>query len=99
MDGLPRPGAFRRSLWADPATQAPDARCGDAERGVSAATALIRIPPGWFWMGSEDHYGWERPKHRVFVDAFDIAATTVTRGEYARFLLDTARGQPRGWAE
>jgi len=66
---------------------------------VSAATALIRIPPGWFWMGSEDHYGWERPKHRVFVDAFDIAATTVTRGEYARFLLDTARGQPRGWAD
>src|SRR5262249_45656735 len=59
----------------------------------------ICIPAGWFWMGSEAHYAWERPRHRVFVEAFEIAETAVTRREYARFLLETRREEPRGWGD
>ncbi|PYR98812.1 MAG: hypothetical protein DMG12_21745 [Acidobacteria bacterium] len=43
----------------------------------------VPIPEGWFWMGSENHYRWESPRHRVWLDAFEIASITVTRREYA----------------
>ena len=58
---------------------------------------MVRIPAGSFWMGSDAHYAWERPRHRVFVDAFSIAPTAVTRREYARFMAETGREAPRGW--
>src|SRR5262249_1160997 len=58
---------------------------------------MSRIPAGWFWMGSEGRYEWEGPRHRVFVDEFDIAATPVTCEEYARFLVETQHEPPRGW--
>lgn len=61
--------------------------------------SMVHIPAGWFWMGSENHYSWERPRRRVFVDAFEIAAATVTRREYSRFLLETRRDEPRGWRD
>src|SRR5262245_16625120 len=55
------------------------------------------IPKGWFWMGSQNHYKWESPRHRVWLDAFAIATTAVTRREYARFLADTGYAPPVGW--
>src|SRR5262245_39862602 len=60
---------------------------------------MIRIPAGWFWMGSDAHYEWERPRHLVFVDSFEIARTPVTRGEYSRFLADTQCEPPRDWLD
>src|SRR6266571_4651762 len=60
---------------------------------------MALIPAGWFWMGSENHYRWESPRHRVWLDAFEIARTTVTRREYARFLTDTGYAEPAGWRE
>ncbi len=50
-------------------------------------------------MGSDDHNPSEEPRHRVWVAAFGIARTTVTRREYARFLDETGHGQPKGWDE
>jgi formylglycine-generating enzyme required for sulfatase activity len=41
----------------------------------------------------------ERPAHRVFVDAFHLAATQVTNGEYARFLAATCAPPPPHWGE
>jgi formylglycine-generating enzyme len=58
---------------------------------------MILIPEGWFWMGSENRYRWESPRHRVWVDAFAMACTSVTRGEYARFLTATSEPAPAGW--
>jgi len=58
---------------------------------------MILIPAGWFWMGSEGHYDWESPRHRVFLDAFRIAATPVTRSEYGIFLQVTGHVPPNGW--
>jgi len=60
---------------------------------------MIRIPGGSFWMGSEGHYTWESPKHCVFVDAFEIAPTAVTRREYADFLQHHSQAEPRGWSD
>lgn len=58
---------------------------------------MILIPAGWFWMGSENRYPWEGPRHRVYVDAFYMSVTSVTRAEYQRFLTGTAHTSPRGW--
>jgi formylglycine-generating enzyme required for sulfatase activity len=50
-------------------------------------------------MGSEGHYACERPRHRVFVDAFRVSPTAVTRREYGSFLTATGHIEPRGWNE
>jgi sulfatase modifying factor 1 len=60
---------------------------------------MLVIPAGWFWMGSDRHYPWERPRHRVWLDAFEIARYPVTRGEYEHFLRQTAFPEPAGWRD
>jgi iron(II)-dependent oxidoreductase len=60
---------------------------------------LCVIPEGWFWMGSNDHYPWESPRHRVWLDAFAIGTSCVTREEYARFLENTGHPAPAGWGD
>lgn len=57
----------------------------------------VRVPAGWFRMGSENHFPWERPGHRVFVDACDLAMTALTRSRYEEFLERTGHDLPRGW--
>lgn len=59
--------------------------------------AVIRIPEGWCWIGSEGRYEWESPRHRVFLEAYEIAPAAVRRKEYAQFLQETARAEPRDW--
>lgn len=48
-------------------------------------------------MGSETHYIWEKPRHRVWVDDFEIARTVVTREQYAEFLNATGCDEPAEW--
>src|SRR5262249_16606303 len=60
---------------------------------------MILVQAGLFWMGSEQRYPWESPRHRVWIDEFSIAKTPVTRGEYARFLQDTGHPEPASWNE
>ena len=60
-------------------------------------TAFSRIPPGSFLMGSEDGPDDERPVHRVWVDAFELAVYPVTRQDYGRFLQATGHEPPRDW--
>ena len=57
------------------------------------------IPSGYFGMGSDDGSDDERPVHRVWVDAFELAVYPVTCGEYAAFLAATGHEQPRDWAQ
>ena len=58
---------------------------------------MILIPAGWFWMGSEGHFSWESPRHRVFVSAFRISPAAVSRREYQIFLDATGRTEPKDW--
>ncbi len=60
---------------------------------------FILIPEGWFWMGSENHYRWESPRHRVWLDSFEMARAPVTRREYALFLDGTRYVEPAGWQD
>jgi formylglycine-generating enzyme required for sulfatase activity len=58
---------------------------------------LVRIPEGWFMMGSEVGQDNERPVHRVWVDAFDLAACQVTHADYGHFLRATGVPPPPFW--
>lgn len=58
---------------------------------------MVRVPEGWFWMGSETGQDNERPVHRAWVDAFELAACQVTRAAYAQFLAATGRRSPPYW--
>lgn len=55
---------------------------------------LIRIPEGWFEMGSNSGQDCERPIHRVWIDSFLLAATQVTNAEYERYLRTTSAAPP-----
>ena len=60
---------------------------------------LVRIDAGWFTMGSEDGAENERPRHRVWVDAFDLAPCQVTNAEYGDFLRDSGHPPPSTWRD
>ena len=59
---------------------------------------MIFIPEGWFTMGCASGRDDEMPEHRVWIDAFELAAYQVTNAEYACFLLATHTSPPPGWA-
>jgi formylglycine-generating enzyme required for sulfatase activity len=60
---------------------------------------MVRIPGGWFWMGSESGRDDEKPAHRVWVEAFELAAYQVTNAEYGCFLSATKAAAPRCWTD
>ncbi len=60
---------------------------------------MVRVPGGWFWMGCEIGRDDEKPLHRVWVDAFELAAYQVTNEEYACFLAAMSCPQPFCWNE
>src|SRR5208282_603680 len=60
---------------------------------------LVQIPEGWFLMGSGSGQDCERPVHRVWIDAFLLAATQVTNAEYACFLRATSVLPPPFWQD
>ena len=62
-------------------------------------SAFVRIAEDWFVMGSDDGPEDERPAHRVWVDAFELAVYPVTCDEYAAFMRATGHEQPREWAQ
>ena len=58
---------------------------------------MARIPEGSFLMGSDTGQDNERPVHRVWVDAFELAACQVTNSDYAQFLAATHHRKPLHW--
>lgn len=53
---------------------------------ISAGPAVFRyISPGTAWVGSDDGYEHERPRHRVRQSAFFLQDAPVTRAEFAAF--------------
>jgi sulfatase modifying factor 1 len=61
---------------------------------TSIEPSLVSIPEAWFRMGSASGQDCERPVHRVWIDAFLLAATQVTNAEYERFVNSTASDPP-----
>ncbi|HXJ17162.1 MAG TPA: SUMF1/EgtB/PvdO family nonheme iron enzyme [Candidatus Polarisedimenticolia bacterium] len=60
---------------------------------------MVRVPEGWFWMGCETGRDDEKPVHRVWVDAFELAACQLTNEEYARFLGAMHHPPPLCWKD
>ncbi len=58
---------------------------------------MISIPGGWFFMGCETGQDNECPVHRIWVDAFLLAAKQVSNREYENFLRDTRSQPPPLW--
>ena len=55
------------------------------------------VAAGPFLMGEPDGPPTERPVHEVWLDAFWIARTPVTNGEYAAFIAATGAKPPAFW--
>ena len=66
---------------------------------ISSETELVRIPQGWFWMGSDSGQDNEKPVHRVWVDTFLLAARQVTNCDYSEFLRVTGAPAPPFWQD
>jgi sulfatase modifying factor 1 len=60
---------------------------------------FVRIAEGWFVMGSDDGPDDERPAHRVWVNAFELAVYPITCEQYAAFMRATGHEQPREWTQ
>ena len=52
---------------------------------VEAAEEMILIPAGTFTMGSDTRAADEKPKHKVYLDAYYIGKYEVTNAEYYEF--------------
>src|SRR5688572_26875271 len=61
---------------------------------VALAMDLVDIPAGEFSMGCETGRADENPMHRVYVDAFGMASTTVTNQQYRVFAEATGGEVP-----
>ena len=55
---------------------------------------MVMIPAGWFVMGSDDGLQDEKPKRKVYLDAYRISKYEVTFGQYREFCEATGRPAP-----
>ena len=58
---------------------------------------IVKVPEGWFLMGSEIGQDNERPVHRVWVDAFCLAEHQVTNSQYACYVAAEEVEAPPLW--
>ena len=78
----------------------PPARMEDAILDLRIeAPHCVPIPAGSFLMGSETGRDEERPVHRVWVDAFEMAVLQVRNRDYAVFLDATGHSPPKHWRD
>lgn len=59
----------------------------------------VLIPGGYFLMGSDCGQDEERPVHRLWVDAFEMAVFQVRNRDYAVFLEATGHPAPKHWSD
>jgi len=65
-----------------------------------APLAWHRFEEGVRWIGWEGEgfaFDNESPRHRVFLDAFELASRAVTCGEYLEFMADRGYERPELW--
>ncbi len=70
------------------------------ESALVPSLEWISFPEGLHWIGHEGQgfaYDNEGPRHRRFVDAFQLASRLVTNGEYLQFMEDGGYQNPLMW--
>ena len=74
--------------------------------------AFVPIEEGWFWMGSteeevqrliketeKDYWSRETPRHRVYLDGYEIARYPTTNAMFARFIENGGYDDEHWWTE
>ncbi len=69
----------------------------EAHAGKVFEPRCVLIPAGEFLMGSEEGQDEERPVHRVWVDAFEMAVHQVRHRDCALFMEATGHPAPPYW--
>lgn len=59
--------------------------------------SCVLIPEGYFQMGCESGRDDEKPVHRIWVDAFEMAVYQVRNRDWARFMEATRHPAPPEW--
>ncbi len=77
--------------------EALTARQSEVNSGKLPKPRCVLIPAGEFWMGCEEGQEEERPVHRVWVDAFEMAVYQVRNSDFALFMKATGHPQPPYW--
>ncbi len=70
------------------------------DRGVAPPCRWLTFPEGTTWVGHDGHgfaFDNESPRHRVFLQAFQLASRLVTVGEYLEFMADGGYERPALW--
>jgi formylglycine-generating enzyme required for sulfatase activity len=80
--------------------------------GPLGLPAFVPVRQGWFWMGSskEEVQQWieetgkerwkdELPRHRVYLDGYEVARTPVTNATFAHFVAAGGYGDERWWGK
>jgi gamma-glutamyl hercynylcysteine S-oxide synthase len=86
---------------AEAGVYSPDRSSSD-QAAVEPAAASLSVEAGSFEMGAAGDgfaYDNERPRHEVYVDAFEIDSRPVTNGAYAQFVADGGYAQRELWSE
>lgn len=70
---------------------------------LTNATPLhwIQFEEGVYWIGHDDreafHFDNEAPRHRIFLNSFQVATRLVTNKEYIEFIEDDGYSRPELW--
>ena len=75
----------------------PSAGSNDQSPAQIAEPACVVVPAGDFLMGCEQGRDEERPVHRVWVEAFEMAIYQVRNRDFAPFLRATGHPAPPNW--
>lgn len=85
--------ASKETALAVPKTQLPEGAKGQLPREITGkdGAPMVLIPAGEFWMGSPDGEGDkdEHPRHRVFLDGFNLDKYEVTNRRFEQFVGET----------
>src|SRR5512135_2348368 len=79
------------------ATILQTAQAAGQPAGSIQPNEFVLIPSGEFMMGCDTGQDEERPVHRVYVDAFELAAYQVRNRDYAMFLEAAGHPAPKHW--
>ena len=90
---------FKHLLWHNPLRPAYHDATGDSKTKLEAVSWRA-FDEGLRWIGHDGEgfaYDIEEPRHREFLDAFELASRPVTNAEYLEFIDDGGYGQPLLW--
>jgi iron(II)-dependent oxidoreductase len=76
-----------------------DAKSLDARLKKWDFGEMVLVAAGEFWMGSDNGDPDERPRHRIYLDAYHIDTYEVTNAEYERFVDATREPAPGYWTD